>query len=548
VYDVLFLHPPSVFDFRKRVQFLGPIARTVPHNTPVFIMFPIGLLSIANYLDTHGYKLRIVNLGEKMLLEEKFGVEEFLKKVDAKVFGVDLHWCVHSHGAIEIAKLCKSYHPSSLVVLGGLTATRFHAEILSKYPFIDAIIRGEGEEAMLKLMQKRDKQRNFSNVPNLTYRKEKGKIHINNFTKPPENLDKYNFAKLDLVEPNIRVWTADFGVKKLRVGYIPVCRGCVFNCVTCGGSSYSYRKLMHRSRPAFRSPEKVVEDFQQLDEQRIDSIFLFQDARMGGKSYYRHLIKTLHNEKWSRIEHVTMELFYPADDTFLTWLSKHKPADKIGLTISPESGVEKVRKVHGRRYSNNRLLQTVRSCVGHKMPIAVFFMIGLAEQTHETLDQTWSLWNKLLSMSRPEEPLILVDFGPMILLDPGSLAFDFPEKYGYRLIFKKFEDFYHKMQLPSWKHWISYESKFLKREDLTELILQSWERLLDLYEKHGFYTRSKAKSERLKISLERIILKEADAILCMKDEKEKEKRLRELKVITTDPLLSYSYILTHSGI
>ncbi|NIR87056.1 hypothetical protein GWO13_05565 [Candidatus Bathyarchaeota archaeon] len=138
-HDLLFLHPPSVYDFRDMPWFPGPVARLVPESTSVFMTIPIGLMSISDYLDRYGFKVRIMNLREMMVSDPDFNVENFLKKVDAAIFGIDLHWCTHSQGAIEIARLCKKHHPNSLVVLGGLTATRFASEIVSKFHFIDAV-------------------------------------------------------------------------------------------------------------------------------------------------------------------------------------------------------------------------------------------------------------------------------------------------------------------------------------------------------------------------------------------------------------------------
>ncbi|MEM2932473.1 MAG: TIGR04190 family B12-binding domain/radical SAM domain protein, partial [Nitrososphaerota archaeon] len=123
-YDVVFLHPPAIFDFRDKPYFPGPIAYTVINeSTDQFIIPPVGLLSIAEYLDRHGYKVIVDNIGERMLLEESFDVKKYLSKINARVFGIDLHWCIHIHGSINLAKTCKELHPNSLIVLGGLTAT-----------------------------------------------------------------------------------------------------------------------------------------------------------------------------------------------------------------------------------------------------------------------------------------------------------------------------------------------------------------------------------------------------------------------------------------
>ncbi len=85
-YDLLFLHPPSVYDFRDMPWFPGPVARLVPESTSVFMAIPMGLMSIADYLDRHGFKVKIINLCEMMLSDPNFNVETFLEKVDASFF------------------------------------------------------------------------------------------------------------------------------------------------------------------------------------------------------------------------------------------------------------------------------------------------------------------------------------------------------------------------------------------------------------------------------------------------------------------------------
>jgi len=542
-YDLVLIHPPSVYDFRKRILFLGPITRTVPY-TPVFIMFPVGLLSIADFLDRHGYKVKILNLGEKMLAEPNLDVESYLKSISARVFGIDLHWCIHAQGAMETAKLCKERHPESSIVLGGLTATAFDVEIVSKWRYVDFVLRGEAEHPMLRLMQELDESGKLFNVPNLTYLDEAGGIRVNPYMKVPESLDEFEFTRLDLVEPCERVLTTSVGFKSLRLWNIPVCRGCIFNCSTCGGSAYSYEKLMKRKGLAIRSPDKIVEDFQRLDQTGINSVFMFQDMRMCGKRYWKELIERLHKEKWTNIDHVTIELFYPPDDKFLKALSDCKPADELGMGISPDSGDEYVRRPHGRAYPNSAILTTVESSKKYGLSLAAFFMIGLAEETRESLKNTWALWEKLLQANEPGRVSVGVGFCPMIVLDPSSPAFDNPDEYGYLVRFRNLADHIGGMSSPSWKYWMNYETKNLKREDLVALTLESSIQLTNLYKKFGMFTGSQASSERVKIGLERIVLKEVDQILMVKDEKERERRLKELDLVVRNPSLAYSYLLT----
>jgi hypothetical protein len=52
----------------------------------------------------------VVNIGERMVTDPIFDVETYFGNLSASVFAVELHWCAHLQGAIEIARLCKLLH------------------------------------------------------------------------------------------------------------------------------------------------------------------------------------------------------------------------------------------------------------------------------------------------------------------------------------------------------------------------------------------------------------------------------------------------------
>ncbi|MEM2934541.1 MAG: radical SAM protein [Methanocellales archaeon] len=532
-YEVLFLHPPAIYDFRKKVVFPGGVARTVPFSTSQFLTIPIGFLSMAEYLERHGFKTKIYNLGEAMLVNRYFEVESFLKKEEAKIYALDLHWCIHVQGAIELAKLCKQLKPSSKILLGGLTASCFHSEIIEKFKFIDYVIRGEGEKPLLQLLNVRN--RNLERVPNLTYRTSNGRIKINPMEKPCETLDEFDFTRLDLVEPCSLLIDRSLGGITKKWWCIPFCRGCIYNCVGCGASAYSYSKMFNRQKPAFRSPEKIAEDIEKLRQQGINLISIFQDPRMGGKSYVEKLISTLRKEKID-LDGMDMELFSPASEEYLKSLSSI--GVPLALTISPESGVESVRSAHGRRYSNSEILRTAELCQKYNIDLGIFFMLALGEETKESLRQTYDFWEKLYQMNFNSHlkgictSMVKPEFGFMLLLDPGSLAFDFPEEYGYKLFFQNVEDYYIAMSQPSWHLWLSYETKCLGKKEILTLILQSLERRLELEEKYRIFDHPSENAsivfERFKIKAWHAIAEKVDEILNISNQAERLLALEEI--------------------
>jgi hypothetical protein len=188
--DLILIHPPSVFDFRKKPIFWGPISDTVP-STPIFDIFPIGFISLAEYLHRFGFKVDIVNLAAKMLEDRNLDVEKFLASLKSDAFGLDLRWLPHVQGCLQVAKLLKDLHPNSRIILGGFTSTYYHQEVMSSFPYIDAIIKGDsGELPLRRYLEIYGRNPDgMSDVPNLSWRNSDGKVCINTITYIQDSLD-----------------------------------------------------------------------------------------------------------------------------------------------------------------------------------------------------------------------------------------------------------------------------------------------------------------------------------------------------------------------
>ncbi|MDI9619317.1 MAG: radical SAM protein [Candidatus Nezhaarchaeota archaeon] len=524
MYDVVLIHPPALYDFRKRIAFSGPVAYTVGESSDQFIIPPIGMFSMADFLERNGYKVVIDNLGDRMIHDSTFDVERHLRRLESRVYGVGLHWAVHSQGALEVARLCKRLHPDSTVVLGGLTSTVFHAEAVGKFSFVDAVVRGEAEKPLLEFLDSLERRGKPTPVPNTTVRDEDGRILVGEPRRPEVDINDLEFARIDLLEPK-RAFFSSFMPPHFS---LPVCRGCTYSCAACGGSSYSYRTYLNREAPSFRRPERLREDLEKLSEQGVKAVFLFQDPRMAGAGYCEELVKELKSSNAS-ILNISMELFEPADEKYLGFLAS--VGIPLTLTISPESGVDEVRMLHGRGYSNRELFKTIEACRKHGdlMRLIVFFMLGLAHETEDTLKETVNLWERICLLDGGHRTVVFA-FGPMILLDPGSPAFDSPGEHGYKLAFKSLEDYANGMSMPSWHQWISYETKFFDRAKIADLTLKLIERAIDLREKYGIYDKLQAFRERSYfVLLNRMIMRGVEKAMRSRDEAERLLKLQRLK-------------------
>ena len=67
------------------------------------------------------------------------------------MFGIDLHWLPHAHGALAIAEIVKRLHPDAKMLFGGFSSSYYHEELI-RYPQVDLVLRGDSTEEPLAVL------------------------------------------------------------------------------------------------------------------------------------------------------------------------------------------------------------------------------------------------------------------------------------------------------------------------------------------------------------------------------------------------------------
>ncbi len=474
-----YIHAPATYDFRERSIMYGPVSDMVP-STPIFEMYPLGLTTLCEYLERHGLRARIYNLASMMLHKKNFDVEANLAKLDSRMFGIDLHWMPHCHGSIEVAKILKRLHPHTPISFGGLSSSIFHEDLI-KYDCIDYVFRGDSTEEPMRMLIERVARAerthtavgDLSDIPNLTWKDASGAIHINPLSWVPDDM---NAISMDYAYPMKGVLRHHDMTSYLPMkGWLsyPVtaglsCRGCARNCATCGGSAYAFRNHFGRRRVAWRDPSLLIRDIQNVQNHVWGPIFVLNDFLQAGEAYTHKFITGLKDKVRNPIG---FEFFGPppGGNDFYSLLDEN--LDSWSIEISAESHDDDVRAAFGKgHYTMAELEETIVDALSHPNceRFDLYFMTGIPKQTAASVRETGAYVQHLYERVN-YDPRLVVMTSPMApFLDVGSIAFDNPEQFGYKLRARTFEEHRKRMILPSWKHIMNYESVYMSADEMVD--------------------------------------------------------------------------------
>lgn len=491
--DLLLLHAPSVYDFREQAILYGPVSDMVPSST-VFEMYPLGFLTIASYLHDQGMDVRIVNLALRMMNSRSFDVPAFIARQAPRAVGIDLHWLPHAHGALEVARIVKEVHPGVPVIMGGLSSSYFHRELIT-CPQVDFVLRGDSTEPPLHqlLVALRDGAP-VDRIPNLTW-KDAGGIHVNPHTYVPTTLDYVDIRPDLVVEMMVRYRdlqsTLPFnGWWRNPIAAVFTVKGCAYECVTCGSSQTTCTHLTKRQRPVFRSPASLIANVEAFARLTRGPIALIGDLRQAGAGHASEVLQRLRSAGVRN--EIIFELFTVPPAAFLQEIDRCVP--HWSIEFSPESHDQAVRNAQEGEadYTTEAMEEMLREALRLRCErLDVFFMIGLPAQTLESVRRTVDYCERLFQLGDKRLSCFISPMGPFI--DPGSRGFEEPERFGYRLFARTLEEHRQLLVQPTWEHILNYETQWMTRRELVDATYDAAARLNELKVQYGRISRRRGR-------------------------------------------------------
>jgi len=267
---------------------------------------PLGILYLASALQHAQVEVSALDHAvDGYTLEE---AADWAVKEDPDILGLSVLASSSLTGP-RIAREVKKRNPDITVVFGNHHAT-FNAErILKKYPHVDVVVRGEGEETALEIVNRVKEERDLKGVPGVTYR-HKGRIISNQDRPLIKNIDSLPFPDRGLVDAEYHNTTIGINVAPKKFTSFVSSRGCAFKCRFCNCGS------MARNRWRPRSVENILEELHLLSSEGYEQIMFVDDNFTLNQKRIVKLCQRMRKERidieWmceGRVDHASYSLF-----------------------------------------------------------------------------------------------------------------------------------------------------------------------------------------------------------------------------------------------
>jgi radical SAM superfamily enzyme YgiQ (UPF0313 family) len=350
-------------------------------NPPQFDKYPqppIGLASIAAALEKAKYPITIVDANALRL--QPTDVVPLVNK--AQIVGLTAVTPTISN-ATSIARHLKEANPKLTIILGGAHATLLPEDTLARTPEIDIVVRGEGEETIINLVQAIESEKPLDNIPGINYRRN------SELVSTTSRYDNVDLDSLPFLAYHLLPWQKykphpPHG-RVLPFAAIVTSRGCPYRCAYCS-------KPIFGNKFRGQSPERVLEEIIYIkDKFGIREIAFYDDIFTLNKKRAIEiadgmLSKDL-NMQWTcetRVNLVDKEL-----------LQKIKQAGCYAIAYGIESASPEILQNISKDISLEQVEKAVRISREAGLETIGYFMIGSPGETPETIDKTIQFAKKL---------------------------------------------------------------------------------------------------------------------------------------------------------
>lgn len=286
-------------------------------------------------------------------------------------------WC-----AAEMARKIKQRLPGIAIIVGGPHISSMGKETMERFPEFDYSVVGEGEEALVILLDTLRSGGELAKVPALIYRD--GETLTPRILQTPKqainkDLDRLPLPAWDLL-PDFptKYRPAVYDFPRFPVASFSASRGCPFHCKFCDTSTFGASVRAY-------TPERIVEIINHLQETYgIKHIMFVDDLFTASKKRTTELCNLIIDNNiditWScasRVDVVKPEL-----------LALMKKAGCWEISFGLESGSNELLQEMDKSASLERSVQALQWTDAAGIRSKGLFMLGYPGENHDTIAQT----------------------------------------------------------------------------------------------------------------------------------------------------------------
>ncbi len=330
---------------------------------------PIGIETLAPVVREHGHEVRMFDTCHPQMKAEHIAaavVEEQPDVIALSFLSTTSYPATH-----EMARHLKQTAPTTPIILGGVFATMNARQILEDCPYADCVGKGEGEELLPDYLAHLN---DLGAVEGLVWRS--GDKIVENAPRPIiKDLDKFPYPDrkslpLDYIESMPLDVPAVLSLDRFCT--MQTSRGCPYPCVYCDIPALADGKWRHRS------PEHVLGEMQQLNDEGYRSIYLTDDHFLLKRKRIEEVCQGIIDRKlefrWGcegRVDSVAVDQF--------PIMAK---ANCGFLAFGVEAGTQKVLDRLKKMQTLDQIAQAVNEAKRHGIATAHgFFLVGSPGET-----------------------------------------------------------------------------------------------------------------------------------------------------------------------
>ena len=310
-------------------------------------------------------------------------LKQKINAIKPDIVGIAGPFTCQIENALKVSDAVKEINLNILTVMGGPHVTLVAKEFLEEAKNVDIAVIGEGEYAMLEIVQAFQNKTSFDNILGIAYR-QNGRITVNPPRVPMENLDQLPYPAYNLVNMEKYLNPKKIGYRSFqnRAMSMITSRGCPFNCCFCAVHLHMGQKFRAHSA-------KYVLDHIQfvVDKYRVKNIF-FEDDNLTldlkrFEAICDGLIERKINIGWETPNGIR------ADCLNMQLLRKMKKSGANSIFVGVESGDQQILdKVICKNLDLNRVVEFAKNADEIGIKTGAFYIIGFPGETKENMQRT----------------------------------------------------------------------------------------------------------------------------------------------------------------